>query len=211
MLPYTLYTLSRFSIERAVIVDTDYPERLYRSLSSLHHLTVIRGDFADASIASQVGQVDVLFFFDALLHQANPDWDSVLRQYATHATCVIVYNQQYVKDGMSVRLTALPLEEYTHLTSDRRVEFYHQVYAHRTEIHPRHRKPWIDIYNIAQWGITDADLRATMQTLGFSEVYYQNYGRFLNLPAFENHGFVFKRQILKPGNQSGRNVSGRRG
>ena len=32
-----------------------------------------------------------------------------------------------------------------------------------------------------------------MKQLGFREVFYRNYGRFSDLPAFENHAFVFVR------------------
>jgi len=30
-----------------------------------------------------------------------------------------------------------------------------------------------------------------MIRLGFKEVFYKNYGMFINLPAFEEHAFVF--------------------
>jgi hypothetical protein len=188
---YARYALSRHALDRAVLVDADISERLYRGLSAIERLTIIQGDFADASIAEQVGPIDVVLFFDVLLHQANPDWDAVLARYASLARCMVIYNQQYLPSESTVRLTALPMEEYTRIISDDRTEIYEEVYARKNEIHPGYRKPWGDIHEIIQWGITDRDLRATMERLGFSEAYYRNYGRFSGLPAFENHGFVF--------------------
>jgi hypothetical protein len=32
-------------------------------------------------VASRIGHVDVIFLFDALLHQANPSWATVLSPY----------------------------------------------------------------------------------------------------------------------------------
>jgi hypothetical protein len=60
-----------------------------------------------------------------------------------------------------------------------------------TKFIPVYGKPWRDIHNIFQWGITDADLRSFLKTLGFREVFYANHGQFSNLAAFENHGFIF--------------------
>jgi len=65
------------------------------------------------------------------------------------------------------------------------------VYEHASEVHPEYKKPWKDIHNIFQWGITDDDLRSTMDGLGYCEAHYKNHGRFSDLPAFENHAFIF--------------------
>ena len=191
---YTRYILKRYPVERAVLVDTDYPEKLKRRLNRILNLKLIAGDFADQTMPATVGQVDVVLFFDVLIHQANPDWDEVLARYAKYADCVVIYNQQYVLGSESIRLTDLPLDEYTTLTSDRRAEFYKYVYAHKNEIHPKYKRPWGDIHTISQWGITDADLRQHMASLGYVEKCFRNYGSFLDLPAFENHAFVFLRE-----------------
>jgi hypothetical protein len=193
---YTRYALDRYPVERGICVDTDCPPSLEGKLNGRRGLTVVRGDFAQERTAAQVGPVDVVLFFDVLLHQANPHWDEVLRLYARHAPTVVIYNQQWVRDPHSVRLVDLPLEEYTRVTSDRREEVYRHVYAMGTAIHPEYGKPWRDIHNIAQWGVTDGDLRETMEQLGYEEVFFRNDGRFLDLPAFENHAFIF---VPRPG------------
>jgi hypothetical protein len=189
---YTRYALSRFPVDRAVLVDTHYPPALWERLQRDGRLEVLRGDFASEPIVRRVGGVDVVFFFDVLLHQANPDWDQVLGLYAERCPCMVVYNQQYVLGEEAVRLTDLPLSRYLEIASGRPA-FAAHVYAHAEEIHPQHRKRWKDIHSITQWGISDRALRGVMARLGYEEVYFKNYGRFLDLRAFENHAFVFRK------------------
>jgi len=152
-----------------------------------------------------IGSVDVAYFFDVLLHQANPAWDQVLARYSSLASCIVIYNQQYVRGKTSVRLTHLPLGEYLAITHARE-EICRFVYAHANELHPTYKKPWIDFHNIFQWAITDEDLRAVMVKLGFREVYYQNCGPFLNLPAFENHEFIYLRDQRQSSVQVGKPI-----
>jgi hypothetical protein len=190
---YTKYTLKNFSIDRGVIVDTDYPRAVERTLSKFPKLSVFQGDFSTQHQINQVKQIDLVYFFDVLLHQANPNWDNVLASYARIARCFVIFNQQYIKSKDTIRLTELPLEDYIKLVPAGRETLYRYVYDHKKEIHPIYGKPWGDIHNIFQWGITDNELRSLMARLGFSEHYYCNHGRFSNLSAFENHAFIFTR------------------
>ncbi len=192
---YTRYVLRNFGVQRGVIVDTDFPDALLRKLSVNPRLQILNGDFATEDVASRIGQIDIMFLFDVLLHQANPSWEEVLELYSSRVRCMVIYNQQYVQSSSSVRLTSLPLKEYVKLApgGKERQELYQHVYSHGDEIHPKYNKPWRDIHNIFQWGITDQDLRAVMKQLGFRDVYYRNLGRFSTLDAFENHAFIFRR------------------
>lgn len=191
---YSLYTIRKHNLQRGVLVDTDFPDGLHKTLSKVSRLTVVKGDFARPETIDAVGSVDVVYFFDVLLHQAQPSWSEILAAYARHASCFVIFNQQYVNGNATVRLTDLPIEEYIALAPHGREETYRYVYAHADDMHPVYKKRWKDIHNIFQWGITDDDLRTTMNGLGFREVYYRNHGRFSNLPAFENHAFVFLKQ-----------------
>lgn len=188
---YTRYTLSSLPVRRGVLVDTDIPDPLLRRLRRLSALEIVRGDFASEDVAARVGPVDIVYLFDVLLHQARPHWHEVLATYAPRARCMVIYNQQYVRGADSVRLTDLPLERYMEIASDVREDFYRHVYDHRDEIHPVYGKPWGDIHNLTQWGITDRDLRRVMSDLGYREVYYRNDGSFVGLTALENHAFIF--------------------
>lgn len=188
---YTLYTLQKKNIQRGILVDTNFPDGLKEKLSQHPRLTIIQGDFAHTGTISRIGNVDVVYFFDVLLHQANPSWSKILSEYAKNVSCIVIFNQQYIRGEHTVRLTDLPIDEYIGIAPKGREETYRYIYSHAQEIHPEYKKPWKDIHNIFQWGITDDDLRATMNGFGFQEVYYKNHGRFSNLPAFENHAFIF--------------------
>lgn len=191
---YTSYAVRRFHLDRGVLVDTDISPEAMRLKSSGLPIHLIEGDFTQYAVTSQLGAVDVALFFDVLLHQSNPSWSDVLTEYARHATCVVIYNQQYIRSAKSIRLTSLPFEEYCQVAPKGRTEVYKHIYDHADEIHPTYLKPWRDIHNVFQWGITDADLRSHMKELGFEELSYGNYGQFSDLPAFENHSFVFKKK-----------------
>jgi hypothetical protein len=192
---YTLYTLRKKFARRGVLVDTNFPHGLKEKLATNPNLTVLQNDFAQKEIIQRVGTVDVVYFFDVLLHQANPSWNEILAEYAKQASCFVIFNQQYVGGTATVRLTDLPLEEYVRLVPKGRTDTYRYVYDHADEIHPDYHKPWKDIHNIFQWGITDSDLRSTMEHLGFQEMYFRNHGRFSNLSAFENHAFIFLKKM----------------
>ncbi|MEW5797595.1 MAG: hypothetical protein AB1728_01190 [Bacteroidota bacterium] len=191
---YSLYALRKHPIRRGILVDTNFPNGLRDKLSKVPALTVLQQDFARKETVDTIGPVDAVFFFDVLLHQANPSWNEVIANYAKNVSCFVIFNQQYIKGNNTVRLTDLPIEAYISLVPRGREETYRYVYAHANEIHPDYKKPWKDIHNIFQWGITDDDLRRTMSSFGFREVYFKNHGRFSNLPAFENHAFIFLKQ-----------------
>lgn len=194
---YAIHTLQKHDIEQGILVDTDSPSLgLASRLRKWPNLRTIQGDFASQAVRDSIGSVDCVYLFDVLLHQANPHWYEILQQYAPICRCFVVFNQQYVCSNQSVRLTDLPLEEYLKIAPQgaRRLETYRYVYSHADEIHPRFGKPWKDIHNIFQWGITDGDLRSRMRDLRFSEIYFKNHGRFSGSLVFENHSFIFVKQ-----------------
>lgn len=188
---YTRYTLRNHRIEKGFLVDTNFPSGLREQLAAYPNLSVIHGDFSAPETVAAVSAAEVVFFFDVLLHQANPDWNEIIARYAATARCFVIFNQQYIRSAATVRLTDMPLEEYLSVAPRRSDDVYRYVYEHAQEIHPQYAKPWKDIHNIFQWGITDNDLRAVMAGHGFHEAFFRNYGRFSNLPAFENHAFIF--------------------
>lgn len=194
---YSVHTLRHHRIERGILIDTDISQELKNRLKQYPQLEVIRGDFASRQTADAVGGVDVVYFFDVLLHQAHPHWDEVLAIYSKVSPCIVIYNQQFTRGEEAIRLTELPLSEYVELVPDSRLDVYKYVFDHKSEMHPTYGKLWGDIHNIFQWGITDRALRTTMKYLGYEEAYYANYGRFSDLSAFENHAFVFVRAGLK--------------
>ena len=188
---YTLYTLKKYSIDRAFLVDTNFNAGVDKKVGKYANLHKISGDFTQDIVINQLKGVDVIFLFDVLLHQVNPDWNVVLEKYSTITKFIIIYNQQWVNTDRTLRLTDLSLEEYKALAPVRKDDLYDYIYSHEQDIHPEYQKPWKDIHNIWQWGITDSDLRNQMKSLKFEEIYYKNHGWFSTLPAFEDHSFVF--------------------
>jgi hypothetical protein len=70
---------------------------------------------------------------------------------------------------------------------------YKDLFSKMYEIHPQHQKPWRDIHNVWQWGITDRDLIQTLENLGFKMKHQKAFGHFEALKNFENHAFVFQK------------------
>lgn len=83
---YTQHTLKTFPIKRSVLVDTDYPPDVRAVLKQYPNLEVMSGDFSSKPIVDAIGCIDVVFLFDVLLHQANPDWNEVLERYSKNCS-----------------------------------------------------------------------------------------------------------------------------
>jgi hypothetical protein len=188
---YTLFALRNYEIERAFIVDTNYNEIVNRKLSRFSKLVKIQGNFGSDDIVATIGNVDAIILFDVLLHQVAPNWDEILAKYAKISSCFVIYNQQYLIGKEAIRLTDLPLKRYKELVPRRNDGLYDFVFAHFSEINKEYNRPWKDVHNILQWGITDHALREVMDELGYQEVFFKYCGPFSNTDYFENHAFVF--------------------
>ncbi len=190
---YTFYTLDTYAIDRAVLVDTNLRRPVVERVAQHPNLETVAGNFGNVRVAQQIGSVDLLFFFDVLLHQASPDWDDVLELYAPRAQYMAIFNQQYLRN-QTHRLLDLGREEYFRLVPrDPENSVYCNLFDKLDEFHPEHQRPWRHIHNIWQWGITDEDLIHRMKRLGYRLQYFVNHGRFRKLRYFENHAFLFKR------------------
>ncbi len=200
---YTFYALEKHRAQTAVLVDGALTAEVMAKAAGHQRLQLLNGNFGANSIAARVRGVEAIFLFDVLLHQVDPDWDGILEKYAPTANYLLIYNQQWTGEK-TVRLLDLGRDEYFRNTPREPTDpGYDELFDKLDEPHPEHGRPWRDIYNLWQWGITDADLLATAEELGFRLQYYKNCGRFGHLPNFENHAFVFKRADLPAGSTSG--------
>jgi hypothetical protein len=191
---YTFYSLDKYDLTSAVMVDT-HPTHYFKEESRQYtQLRFIQGDFGDEHSVRRVGQVDAIFLFDVLLHQVAPDWTRILEMYAPQVRCLIIYNQQWIGSNHTVRLLDLGEEEYfqnvPHSPSEKT---YDMLFQKLDQKHPDHDKPWRDVHHIWQWGITDLDLQNKVESLGFRMQFYKNCGQVGNLKNFENHAFVFSK------------------
>jgi hypothetical protein len=192
---YTLYTLQHFGAARAVLVDSNFTDKVVEFARAFPALSLVRGNFGDRAIESQLGNVDVIFLFDVLLHQVKPDWDDILAMYAPHTRVFVIYNQQFVGSDKTVRLLDLGREEYlANVPADPNLPPYSTLFEKMYEIHPEHGRIWRDVHNVWQWGIVDRDLIACLDRLGFTMQLYKNCGQWGQLKNIQNHAFVFQRR-----------------
>jgi hypothetical protein len=198
---YTFYALEKLRATggpgAGVLADTDFTPVVRERLPSYPELRIIEGNFGDAATVEQVGDVDVVFLFDTLLHQVNPDWNEILELYAPHTQAFLIHNQQYTGEH-TVRLLDLGEEKYFRNAYrgagvDREQPPYDRLFEKLDEISPKHGRPWRDIHEIWQWGITDGDLVAKLGSLGFTLDCFRNLRRFKDLEWFERHAFAFSR------------------
>lgn len=191
---YTFYCLDKYKPETAFLVDTDLSDAVRNKSQKIHNLTLIQGNFGNPMVAERIGRVDVVFLFEVLLHQVKPDWDQVIKMYSSITDCFVVFNQQFTQSVKTVRLLDLGIDEYfRHVPVNRTSPHYKNLIESPEEIHPQHHRPWRDIHNVWQWGITNNDLVSTMQNVGFTMMYHKNHGQFSNFKSFENHAFIFCR------------------
>lgn len=180
---YTFYILSKYEISKAYLVDTFYTDTALRFAKKYPSCKLIKGDIRELETINKIERVDLIIFFDVLLHQIN--WKEVLAFCSQKADLIAIYNPQYQTEK-SVRLLELGAKEYFDLLPD--VTKY-KIYKHLfTEKHKEvEQSP-----AIWQWGITDDDLIKTMNVLGYSVIYHID-GLHWENPKFQSKGFLFKK------------------
>ena len=139
-------------------------------------------NFGEPAITAQVGKVDAIVMFDVLLHQVAPDWHEVLELYAANTRAFVLAGPWYNEGADSVRLLDLGGALATVPSQDT----HEGLFGRLDEINPRRGRPWRDVHDIWQWGITDEDLRRRMRALGFSLAHFEHHGAWRSLPWFDN-------------------------
>jgi hypothetical protein len=189
---YSCYAADLHGAERGVLVDDDLTPELERRAARLPALELVRGNFGAQSTADQVGEVDAIFLFDVLLHQVKPDWDEILSLYAPHARCFVIVQPQWNGDS-TVRLLDLGEEEYLRVIPSGGEEIYGGLFERLDEVNERRGRAWRDVHDIWQWGISDDDLVAAAERLGYECVWRRDEGSWRGLDAFHAGAFVFDR------------------
>lgn len=191
---YTFYTLDKYPIEAASLVDLFFTDEVKRLKKRYPQLELIQGDFGRQAITDKVPPRDAVFLFDVLLHQVGTDWQDVLRMYSALTDCFIVYNPQWT-GSETVRLVDLGKEGYfENVPHDSDEEPYASIFKNLDAIDPDTGKPNRDYPGIWQWGIVDDDLTGRLDELGYEVIYYKNHGQWGDLKNFEGHAFVFHRR-----------------
>jgi hypothetical protein len=191
---YTFHLADLAGVKSVTAVDDDFTPTATRAAGLRDNVRLLRGNFGDPAIAAQVGQVDAIVMFDVLLHQVSPDWDAVLELYAPSTRVFILAGPWYTRSPTSVRLLDLGEERY--LATVPAQATHDGLFERLDEINPRRNRPWRDVHDIWQWGITDQDLRRHMHSFGFQLAHFENHGAWRSLSSFDNAAYVFARPDL---------------
>src|SRR5262249_45776091 len=109
---YTFYAMETHRIETAFLVDITFTETLTERKENYPGLKLISGSFGDDRVARQIASVDAVILFDVLLHQVNPDWDDILKMYASRTKSFLIFNPQFTASKSTVRLLDLGEDKY---------------------------------------------------------------------------------------------------
>ena len=148
-------------------------------------MRVLDGAFSDPRTVAEVGEVDAILLFDVLHRMVDPDWDRVLELYAPSTSCFVIANPQWEDDRATVRLIDLGRERYLQAVPPWKA--HAELFDHLDDWHAGQQRGRRDGTHVWQWGITDADLKAKMDTFGFSLA-----REWVLTPPPETRGFVNK-------------------
>ncbi|MCW3000264.1 MAG: hypothetical protein JWN65_3813 [Solirubrobacterales bacterium] len=188
---YSFHALEQHAPERAVLVDDDITPGVRERAAGFPQLELLEQNFGLERTPADVGPIGVVLLFDVLLHQVDPDWDAILRRYAPHTQAFAIVNPMWNAGPETVRLLDLGEERYRQAVPPQ--DNLDGLYARLDEINPQRGRPWRDVHDVWQWGITDADLRATMADLGFTAAFAEQHGPWRGLTDFEDCAYVFHR------------------
>jgi hypothetical protein len=189
---YTFYGLRNPHITRACIVDETITPSVRERAAGDHRVKLVEGTFGDPVVLRDIGFVDVLLAYDILLHQVRPDWDDFLRTYAPLTRCFAIANPQWTAQPEGVvRLIDLGRDRY--LANVPPMALHDHLFDRLDEINEERHRPWRDVHDVWQWGITDAALRDVMTKLDFHLVHEGTGPRWRELPNFTDRVAVFSR------------------
>jgi hypothetical protein len=188
---YSFHALEHHAPERAVLVDDDITPGVRERAAAFPQLELLEQNFGLERTPGDVGAIGVVLLFDVLLHQVDPDWDEILRRYAPHAQAFAIVNPMWDAGDATVRLLDLGEERYRAAVPPQ--DNIDGLFDRLDEVNPKRGRPWRDVHDVWQWGITDADLRATLADLGFTVAFAERHGRWRGLADFEDCAYVFHR------------------
>jgi hypothetical protein len=198
---YARYAADAHAPAHGVVVDETFTDRYLELARALPNLSHVRGNFGERAVAESVGPVDVAFLFDVLLHQVSPDWDEVLEIYAPTCRRFAIVQPQW-NGPETVRLLELGEDEYLASIPQRdgaHGSIYDGLFERLDEINDERGRPWRDVHDIWQWGITDRALVERMAALGFGLRLFENTGPWRGLERFHESAFVFERDMTTIG------------
>ena len=153
---YTFHALKSGRIERAVIADGDVTALTRARAAADPRITLAEGKIGDAAFIDALPPSDAAIVFDVLLHQVSPDWDAFLARYARQVNHFIIWNQDWIGSGQSVRFIERGLDWYLENVGDTNRARITEWFARHDEISPQFGRPWRDVHFFWQSGKSSA-------------------------------------------------------
>jgi Sulfotransferase family len=195
---YAFYTIEKPTVQRGVLVEVRAKRARDRLLTAIEQaaerpgLRVLDRSFSDPSTVAEIGKVDAVLLFDVLLRMVEPDWDRVLDLYAPATACFVIGNPQWKGADGTVRLIDLGRERFLEAVPSSRQ--HRELFDRLDAWSAGEQRPYRDVPDVWQWGITDADLEAKMRELGFSLERERSLDPPQGSEGFINKTFVFRRR-----------------
>lgn len=193
---YAFHAIEKPGVRRGVLIDVRAVRPRDHLLSAIEQaaerpgMQILDGSFSDPQIVGAVGQVDAVLLFDVLLRMVDPDWDQVLELYAPTTSAFVITNPQWEGDK-TVRLIDLGREGY--LRAVPAWDAHRELFDRLDEWYRGQDRHYRDANHVWQWGITDADLLAKMNELGFTLDHEWSLYPPADTEGFVNRTFVFTR------------------
>ena len=193
---YAFYAIDKPPVGRGALIDVRAQRPRGHLLSAIEQaserpgMEVIDAAFSDPETVSELGEVDAVLLFDLLHRLVEPDWDRVLELYAPATSSFLITNPQWEGEE-TVRLIDLGREGYTEAVPP--WEGHRELFDLLDGWHEGQDRPYRDSNHVWQWGITDSDLRAKMEALGFSLEREWSLDAPPDTQGFVNRAFAFTR------------------
>jgi hypothetical protein len=199
---WAFYTIDKPAVQRGALVDLRPRRARGHLLSAIEKaaerpdMRVLDGAFWDPRTVAEIGQVDAILLFDVLLLMVDPDWHQVLELYAPATSGFVISNPQWDGGETTIRLIDLGRDKYLEAVPP--VKPHTELFDRLDEWHPGQQRRYRDMTGIWQWGITDANLAAKMDELGFSLDREWSLDRPPETNGFAYKTFVFSRRVERP-------------
>jgi hypothetical protein len=193
---YAFYAIDKPTVGRGTLIDVRAQRPRGHLLSAIEQaserpgMEVIDAAFSDPETVSELGELDAVLLFDLLHRLVEPDWDRVLELYAPATSSFLITNPQWEGED-TVRLIDLGRERYTKAVPP--WEGHRELFDLIDDWHEGQDRPYRDSNHVWQWGITDSDLKAKMEELGFSLEREWSLDVPPETEGFVNRAFVFTR------------------
>ncbi len=188
---YSFFALEHHGPERAVLVDDDITPAVRERAAAFARLELLEQNFGLERTPGDVGPVRR---HPALRRAPAPGQAGLGRDPAAlrPARAGLRDRQPHVGQRAGDRpLLDLGEERYREAVPPQ--DNLDGLYGRLDEVNERRGRLWRDVHDVWQWGITDADLQATMAELGFTLAWAERKGRWNGLLDFEERAYVFGR------------------